>query len=119
MTKISFTLDWYGTQYTDDQDGSLNASVIGNAIQGFNNEDDDYIVLIPDASIEKSIYIQAHSPYGDDMIPVEIRFVEGETFKHYRYETKDKKEVYQIFIDYWAEAKVPIVDEWEDITDNL
>lgn len=115
----SYKLDWSGTTYDHE---SINASVLADAIFGFVEEEWDYIVLDVSPAIEKSIYLQTGSPYYEEnsCYPIEIRFVyEDESFQHFKCTVPTAQEVYNIFIAYWATAKLPDTNNWEDITDQL
>lgn len=116
---MKFSLDWYGTKYEND---SVNGSLIWDAINGFCEDEDDYIVLEPESPLLYSIYIQTHSPNPGDngIMPVEIRFAYDDgTFSHYSYETSDKKEIYDIFANYWSKQELPDYSRWNDISNNM
>ena len=113
-----FSLERNGTIYENER---LTASVFGDAIRGFCKEEDDYIILIPERPLAHSSYLQVHSPGKDnDLMPVEIRFdYPGGSFKHYRYETEDRDEIYQIFADYWAKGRLPDLNKFNDVSSEL
>ena len=114
-----FSLDWSGSVYEHE---GLSASVFGDAIGSFCKEYDDYIIMTSTPPINHSSYLQAHSPTEstNGLLQVEIRFDYPDgSFKHFCYETDDKKEVYWIFANYWAKEELPDMTKFKDITDEL
>ena len=116
----NFTVDWYG----EVSDTNVLA-VIRDAIQHFSEEEDDYIVVRPDPSVQNSVYMQAHSPTKRPkkyrgLISIEIRFEFPDgTAKHCQYWTGDKDEVYCIFADYVEKETLPDLAKFEDMPDLL
>jgi len=87
------------------------------------NADNPFIILDPSEPIDNSNFVQVVyycERYNDvNIYQTEIQFAEGKKFRQYKYVTINKLEVKEIFKNYFLFQKIPNLDLWKDITDEV
>ncbi|WP_157685463.1 hypothetical protein [Paenibacillus donghaensis] len=112
-----YTISTQQATYNND---AIEAALITDIIEDLYPESNDFIVILPDAPVGGSLYMQAIPGDTPSSTIVEIRLsFADQPFKHYNYQTADRSQVIRMFLDYWGQQKLPALDQWTDITDQF
>jgi hypothetical protein len=84
-------------------------------IPNITQQNNAYIVLEPDQSIDNSIYLQILFNEDKTFI-LETRVTSGDSWKHYRFISNDKNETLSIVKNYFIYNEAPDLKMWKDIT---
>lgn len=96
---------------------TVDISILQQAVDGLYDHVDSFIVLAPEMLINGSIYLQAAINERTYMLETRLDF--GAAFSHYRYTTTSKEKVFNDFVRYFREQKLPDLSLWQDVTDEF